>query len=115
MQTHKDLIRASIETARTKDFQGNAWGARHAAAFSLPRGPEIGVVGLVHALAAYADNHFRTYDSTIGEDGFLGPRWADMIRNARALLNGDCGRLDCGTLDGLLCDMLVKEGFEVDG
>ena len=69
---------------------------------------------LVGASAQYADYHQRRYESRIGDDGVLGDPWADILKSARVLLNGECGRLDCGTVDGLICEMLEAEGFDVD-
>lgn len=48
----------------------------------------------------------------IGEDYVLGPEWATIGRALLALLNGETGRLDCGTLDGIIRDTLRAEGTE---
>ena len=69
------------------------------------------IVRMIQSLADYADAHRELYGSGIGEDYVLGPEWANMVQGCRGLLNGETGQLDCGTLDGLLCDMLRAEGL----
>lgn len=107
-KTHTELLGAMSEAG-----DGNqGWWVRHAAAWQYPRGPEVGIVYMIRGLAAVADQHMRSYESRIGEDGVLGEAWVDSVRNVRTLLNGGCWRLDCGTLDSLLCAMLKLEGEE---
>lgn len=78
----------------------------------MPQGPERPIVNLRMALEQYQIWHSRTYGSRIGDDGILGPAWADMVRSFRTLLNGQTGRLDCGTLDSWAVDALKVEGFD---
>jgi hypothetical protein len=112
---HKDLFNLSQKTVRAKAFEGNKWGQRHyAAAFAPNRETGECVITLIHAAAHYADQHQARYESKIGDDGVLGPHWESIVRGIMGLLNGDCGRLDCGTLDKLLRDMLEAEGFDRD-
>lgn len=87
------------------------WQDRHIAAIREPRGPEGAIIGLIAAWASYADTHKARYESGIGQDGVLGPAWQAIGENIRTLLNGECGRFDCGTLDGFLCDTLYAEGY----
>jgi hypothetical protein len=51
-------------------------------------------------------------DSKLGLDGVLGDGWLDMARGYLALLNGEAGRLDCGTLDGEVRHWARTFGFE---
>lgn len=60
----------------------------------------------------YADAYERHFDAKIGSDGVSGDAWLDILKGIRALLNGETGRLDCGTVDGLLFDMAHYVGFE---
>ncbi len=90
-----------------------SWIARHRDAVSEPKGAETPIVGLFWAWLTYADTHRARFESGIGEDYVLGPVWATIGRSLRELLNSDCGRLDCGTLDGIVCNVLAAEGFEV--
>jgi hypothetical protein len=110
---HAALIADRAEKARDNKSGNGQWGYRHWLAFNNPRrSTEVSIVNLMKATALHADNHREAYGSGIGEDGVLGDHWADIVRGIRGLLNGDCGRLDCGTLDGTLCDMLAAEGFD---
>lgn len=113
--SHLDLMAASVVSVQAKSFQENQWGKRHAAAWNLPRGNEVGIVNLIRAIGRYADLHENGYHSRIGDDSFGAPIWIEMIRSARQLLNFDIGRLDGGTLDSLLCNMLKLEGYDSEG
>ncbi len=117
--THQERIQESLNKASVKDFQGNKWGQRHAKVWA--RGREMGfsvmergtpIVMMIEAWARYADQHAGRYESGIGDDGFLGPEWEQIGKSILALLNGECGDLDCGTVDALIRDMLKAEGFE---
>ena len=115
MTTHTQRIKDMLTQTEHKDFKGSGWGKRHVSAWVMPRKAyEASIVAIVTALATYADAHREAYDAPLGEDAILGEAWANMVRSARVLLNGECGRLDCGTLDGLLLGMLEAEGLESD-
>jgi len=110
--THVDrLTRMSLKLRTRTD----SWAARHLAAWDHPQGIEKGIVQLTWAAAMYADAHRAKFDSGVGDDSFLGPEWESIVRSIRTLLNGELGRLDGGTLDGILSEMLTAEGFNVDG
>jgi hypothetical protein len=91
-----------------------SWIDRHREAVALPMGHEMPIVELFKGWLKYADFHRHKFESGIGEDGVLGPAWANIGASLRALLNGVCGRLDCGTLDGIICRVLEAEGFDPD-
>lgn len=112
MTTHQQLIDAMKETTRLKYFQGNKWGLRHVRAWNSPAKRERGIVALIRALATYADEFFREYETRIGTDGYAGDIFANMLRSTHHLLNHDIGRLDGGTLDALLHDMAKLEELE---
>lgn len=82
------------------------WWQRHCRARANP------IWVMLLQLAAMADLHRRHYESSIGEDGILGAHWRDMVQGLRGMLDGDCGNLDAGTIDHILCHMLETEGFE---
>lgn len=84
---------------------------RHLAAITSPQGPEKPIVHLLLAWEEYADMHERRYGRSIGDDGVLGPAWAEIGLAIRALLNGESGRLDCHLIDGYLLDNLSDKGF----
>lgn len=90
------------------------WQTRHMAAIRMAHPTEAPIVGLCLSWAAYADAHRARYESGIGDDGVLGAEWEAIGSAIRGLLNGECGRLDCGTLDAFLHDTLHAEGFDPD-
>ena len=83
----------------------------HNAAFVQPWDCDAPLISMLDGWLAYADHHHRQYESSIGEDYVLGPEWAAIGRALLGLLNGVIGRLDCGTLDGLIRGVLAAEGF----
>jgi len=87
------------------------WRERHAAALAYPTKHEKAILGLLRGWLVYADEHKERFEGEIGEDYFLGPAWAVIGGNIRTLLNGETGRLDCGTLDGVLCDTLTNQNY----
>lgn len=109
--THAERIQYSLSRAAHKITGGNHWGARHCGAWANPKPQELPIVRMIEAAAVYADNHKARFESPLGEDSFLGPEWGKIVKAIRALLNGECGRLDCGTVDSLLLDMLNAEGM----
>ena len=84
------------------------WKSRHVRAINSGHV----VARAIETWCVYAARHARLYGSRIGEDRVLGPAWADWGRALRALLNGDCGDLDCGTLDMIVHDNLREQGFD---
>jgi len=89
------------------------WQERHAMAMRMPRAQERPIVAMLKGWLAYAQDHRARFDSPIGEDGVLGPEWEAIGDALRGLLNGDCGRLDCGTLDGLILNTMRENGVDV--
>lgn len=87
----------------------------HTQAFHTPRaGFESAIVGVFNGLAEYAAAHAKAYGSDLADDGVLGEAWKDAAKAALAMLNGDCGRLDCGTLDSALRELAELAGFDAD-
>ena len=70
------------------------------------------VAEIMWALAKYHQEHRDEYDSTIAEDGVLGPAFLDILKGARSLLNGELGPHDAGTLDSALVAIGRAAGFE---
>lgn len=89
-----------------------AWKLVHLHAIKNPRSLEAPVIHAIQAWLNYADTHQARYESNIGDDGVLGPAWITWGEALRVLLNGDCGRLDCGCLDHVLCENLKEQGWE---
>lgn len=95
------------DTPNTGDWQG-----RHMRAVRAT--PQHSIVIALDAWCEYASAHKRRYESTIGEDYVLGPAWARWGAAVRELLNGECGNLDCGTLDHIIHANLIEQGFDPD-
>lgn len=110
--THTQRLFMTLAATRVKHSAGNQWGERHYQAWTSNRDVGQPIVKMVVALANYADNHQRRYGSRIGDDGVLGRHWEAAVHAVRGLLCGDCGGLDCGTVDGMLLDMLHAEGIQ---
>ena len=113
MDAHTLIVR-SLKHAGKQSFQGNGWGKRHVDAWTLPKGPEKPIRDMILALVEYAEEYEHRYIGKVGDDGFLGDVWAGMIRNVRAMLNGETGRLDCGTIDGLLLSIAALHNVTED-
>jgi len=90
------------------------WKERHMSAVNFPVRFEEPIVNLIKGWLIYADEHQARYESRIGDDGVLGRYWEDIGDSLRGLLNGDCGRLDCGTLDGLILNAMLEAGIETE-
>lgn len=87
--------------------------ARHHQAIQNPRGIERAIVALRAGLLEYGLQYGDRYDGcAIGDDCILGDAWFDLARAYLTLLNGECGRLDCGTLDGEVRRWATKFGFK---
>jgi hypothetical protein len=94
----------------TKHNEG--WMNRHLAAVLTPRnGIESALVQMFSGWLKYADEHNR-YETGIGSDYVLGVEWAKIGGALLGLLNGETGRLDCGTLDSLIRNVLSAEGID---
>ncbi len=81
----------------------NGWKRRHM--MEVKRGHPI--AAMVDALNSYAVRHAERYSSPLADDGVLGPAWLDALKGVRTLLNGDCGSLDCGTVDAALVRIAI--------
>lgn len=87
---------------------------RHEQALTAPNQVEGPIVLMLKGWLEYADHHENRYDSRIGEDGVIGPAWAEIGKSLLNLLNGELSRLDGGALDALIRNTLTDEGFELD-
>ena len=102
---------------------GSGWDTRHntALGYGLGWSPmailtthETTTVQMLSAWAGYARAHRERFESLIGEDYVLGPHWAEVGLGVRGLLNGETGRLDCGTLDAFILDTLSENGIDIN-
>lgn len=80
-----------------------------------PQSFEIAIVGMIETWAKYADVYrIRHGSDSRLNDYVIGAAWKDIGRGILAILNGDTGRLDCGTLDAFIRDTLQSEGWRDD-
>ena len=82
------------------------WATRHNMAVVHPTKAEKGILDACYALEAMADSH-----AAISQDGVLGDCWLKILHGVRGMLNGETGRLDCGTVDGWLVRLALEHGF----
>jgi hypothetical protein len=87
---------------------------RHARSrqYTSPQGSAIRA--MLEGWAKYADTHRDRFESSIGEDGPLGPEWETIGRAFLALLNGELGGWDGGSLDHNIRERLKAEGFSAE-
>lgn len=103
---------------RTLDWLPNTdeniggWKEQHRSAIRVPMpNTERPMVRGIEAWINYAVAHQKRFESPIGEDYVCGLAWARWGFALRELLNCETGRLNCGTLDGILCHNLTEMGF----
>lgn len=100
----------------TNHLKHEAFAIEHNMAVDNPKpGIERAIVGMIKSLEEYARAYRRSWDSPIGEDYVLGADgFKPMVEGLRVLLNGDSGRLDCGTIDGYLLKLCADNAVELD-
>ncbi len=104
----------SVLLVINKTGDGRTWEANHNAAVRLPSLKGECIAPMLKYWAMYAQEHQDRFESLIGEDYVLGPAWRDAGLSMRRLLDGETGRLDCGTLDGFILDTLKENGFDTE-
>lgn len=80
----------------------NGWKRRHMTEVLRQRPVPL----MFAAIESYCADYAERYKSVVGDDYVLGPAVFDLVRGLRILLNGECGGLDCGTVDGALCKLV---------
>jgi len=113
--TCQDLIFDHMEVMGEKHRSGqgdNSWCIDHLRAMFEPDDLERITLGVVYFLASYADAYYRTHEQYISEDNAFGPCWLGILANLWIILFGGTGRLDRKTLDDLLVDIAVSQGFD---
>ena len=112
--TVRDGLTVKLNPARTftaRDRSLCGWVDRHNSAVADPRnGGERFIMTMMddlHRLIRRTSLAGRTDDYLWAENVMV-----PMIEAVRHALNWDAGRLDCGTLDAHLCDLIAKFGGE---
>lgn len=91
------------------------WRSRHLAAILSPADNfERSVRDMLYGWQLYALAHRRQYGSSISDDQVLGPHWREIGEGIIGLLNGETGRLDCGTLDAIIRQEMASEDDNSD-
>jgi hypothetical protein len=118
MRTCTDIVRGhtgALMRNVSKAADATGWRLRHCKAWSAPQNDaERALRALLEAFALYADAYHAQNERALGDDGYFHVHAADMVRAFRAMLNFDCGRFDCGTLDKLISDIAQAASIEVD-
>ena len=91
----------------------NGWADRHDTSIISPDSTfEQPIVAMLQGWAKYAEDHKARYESNIGDDGVLGDPWKEIGLGILYLLDGETGRLDCGTLNAFILDTLNENGVD---
>lgn len=86
----------------------------HKDALQNPRpGFERAFVRMLRGWIEYAEAHAIRYEDGIGNDYVMGDEWTTIGNSLRALLGGEVGRLDCGTISSIIVQIMTKEKVEV--
>lgn len=91
--------------------QNAPWAVRHNLEVQRNLNP---VVLAFNALQAMAESHEARFETPIGDDYILGDHWKDMAIGLRGMLNGDCGDLDCGTMDEAILKLAESHGMDLE-
>lgn len=73
---------------------------------------EAAILSIVNGMELYAALHLDRYDDIIGNDGYFGPAFENMLDSLRDMLNGERGRLDGGLMDTRLRNFAKQNGLE---
>jgi hypothetical protein len=92
-----------------------AWASLHLSAWYHGSDRETAIRHLIQGFGALNDTSISDGGCRLGDDGYFCDHARDVIQALRAMLNLDCGRFDCGTLDGLLLDLASAAGLEIEG
>jgi hypothetical protein len=110
-----------VAKSSTTDTQSNSqWKYQHNKAIHealsdySESNRETGVVRMLVGWQEYARDHKTRFESAIGEDYILGVAWQEIGEALRTLLNGETGRLDCGTVDGFILDTMTENGIDTE-
>lgn len=82
------------------------WRSQHETAMMIPNETEAPFVALLTAINTLIERHGNDY---VLRDGI-----AHLIMGTQALLNGETGRLDCGSIDTTLNAQAARIGFDLD-
>lgn len=91
------------------------WQVLHVEALRNPVGFEIPIEALLRGFLTYSAEHRRRYEASIGGDAVLCDPWVEIGKALLKLLNGETGRLDCGTIDRIVRNEFRANGLTEEG
>jgi hypothetical protein len=69
---------------------------------------------MLEGWARYADIYRDRYESSVGDDGVLGDEWAAIGRALYAMLCGELGGFDAGSLSTNIREILEDNGYTLE-
>lgn len=103
--------RVRIDTLEGVD-ENQQWARAHLRALNSTDLHSQALLEMIRGLATYADAYAARLDSPIGHDYVIGEAWQMIAEGLLALLNGDIGNLDGGTVDKTI--RAICEAAEVE-
>lgn len=101
-----------MTASQVQSYWEQSWQYRHQLALVEPDEVEAPIVNVLTVLDSYDRQHVTRFGSGLARDYVLGAAWLEIAKAARTLLNGDLGRLDGGSLDKILLDLIRTAGFD---
>lgn len=86
-------------------------GTQAAAALDHAQGFGQPLLVAMDALLRAAKDHTKRFEQKLAEDYVLGPPWLAAAKGVRALLNGDFGPIDNGTVEAIFWRALEIAGY----
>lgn len=100
------IIQTKLNEQAKKNNAIKSFQSRHVNAWC-----RSSIAKMIDALAIYADEHFKRYESPLGEDYVLGEYWIESLKGVRGLLNGELIGLDAGFTDEIIIALAENNGF----
>lgn len=108
-----DLIHFLPRSVQKHGQWSQHWVKQHKATVANPTNPHAqAYLAMVYGWLAYADAHNDRFESSLGEDYFLGPLWMDIGKSLNRMLNGETGGLDSGIMNGILIRAVQMQGLD---
>lgn len=115
MPHHPILNYVGPPTLTNGEESANHHHHRHALEHRHPkhshRRPGEAVARMITGWADYAAAIRADYEASVGDDGIIGDNWAAIGLALVALLDGDIGGFDGGSLCANIRDLLDQEGY----
>lgn len=100
------LINKKLDEQAKRNNAINSYASRHVYAWS-----QSPIARMLDALALYADDYQKRYDTPLVEDYVLGQYWIESLKGVRGLLNGEIGQLDGAFTDEIIVKLSLNNGF----